>query len=103
MEGGLYAGSYHFRVMTITDRQMQRGRAISVGGQNSGALYGWFASCGFYILQSRGEAYARGGIIAVHDFRQVLRRMSARSCVHNSLSDYGRGCTSQLNFELRYF
>ena len=28
--GGLYAGSLHFRVTTITDRRMPRGRAISV-------------------------------------------------------------------------
>ena len=28
--GGLYAGSSHFRVTTITDRRMPRGRAISV-------------------------------------------------------------------------
>ena len=27
--GGLYAGSLHFRVTTITDRRMPRGRAIS--------------------------------------------------------------------------
>ena len=28
--GGLYAGSLHFRVTTITDRRMPRGRAISL-------------------------------------------------------------------------
>ena len=28
-EGGLYAGSLHFRVTTITDRRMPRGRTIS--------------------------------------------------------------------------
>ena len=28
--GGLYAGSLHFRVTTITDRQISSGRAISV-------------------------------------------------------------------------
>ena len=28
--GGLYAGSLHFRVTTITNRRMPRGRAISV-------------------------------------------------------------------------
>ena len=28
--GGLYAGSLHFRVTTITDRRMPRGHAISV-------------------------------------------------------------------------
>ena len=28
--GGLYAGSLHFRVTTITDRRMPHGRAISV-------------------------------------------------------------------------
>ena len=28
--GGLYAGSLHFRVTTITDRRVPRGRAISV-------------------------------------------------------------------------
>ena len=28
--GGLYAGSLHFRVTTITDHRMPRGRAISV-------------------------------------------------------------------------
>ena len=28
--GGLYAGSLHFRVTTITDRRMPRGRAIFV-------------------------------------------------------------------------
>ena len=28
--GGLYAGALHFRVTTITDRRMPRGRAISV-------------------------------------------------------------------------
>ena len=28
--GDLYAGSLHFRVTTITDRRMPRGRAISV-------------------------------------------------------------------------
>ena len=28
--GGLYAGALHFRVTTITDRRMPRGRVISV-------------------------------------------------------------------------
>ena len=28
--GGLYAGSLHFRMTTITDRRMPRGRAMSV-------------------------------------------------------------------------